>query len=140
MDELSDKLINFIKGLMQPAVTLVSLFIIVYILLFGKTGAPYDQLLALAFGVVAFWFGKNIGLFGNAKVQTTTTANEKADLIQTVATQSQDLATSTPAPVVNAIIEKLTPVVTATVNTGSTMAAPAVNTDPDPDEYLKGIS
>jgi hypothetical protein len=139
MDELSDKLINFIKGLMQPAITIVSIIIILFILIYGKTGAPYDQLFGLALGVVAFWFGKTIGLFADTKTQSIVTGNEKADLIQTVATQSQDLANSTPAPVVNTILEKLTPAVTTTVNTGSTVAA-TVPTDPDPDEYLKGIS
>jgi hypothetical protein len=135
---MDQKVIDFLKGLMQPMFSVLAAFIVVRLLL---TGFDQSLLFWLAAGVLGFWFGKTIGLFGDAKVQSTAATQEKTDLIQTVAAQSQDLATSVPAPVVNAIMEKLnTPIVTATTNSGSTAAAQPSTGDPDPDAYLKEIS
>ncbi len=134
---MDNKVIEFIKGLMQPGITVFAVLAGAYLVFTGKI-APGDAWW-LVLGVIGFWFGKTVGLFGDAKNTTTSLKETNADLIQTVTTQSQDLATSTPAPVVNTILEKLTPAVTTTVTTGPTVTG-TVDTDPDPDEYLKEIS
>jgi hypothetical protein len=136
---MEEKVISFLKGLMQPAITIVALIIILFILIYGKTGAPYDQLFWLACGVVGFWFGKTIGLFGDAKTATTTNADTTTKLTEIVANlqeqsaiQGQDLATSVPVAVVKDLVSKVNaPTVTATTTSGA---------DPDPEAYLKEIS
>jgi hypothetical protein len=63
-----DKILNFIKGLMQPMITVIAV-----IILFSLASANYDQdkMFALAGGVLLFWFGytavKNFNFNGSSK-------------------------------------------------------------------------
>lgn len=124
MDELSDKLINFIKGLMQPMFSVLAAFIVVRLLL---TGFDQSLMFWLAAGVLGFWFGKTIGLFGDMKTTAATNSSTIEKLTDTInnlqeqsAIQSQDLATSVPVSAIKEIIK--TPTVTTTTSTGSTVA------------------
>lgn len=62
MKEIIDNVIGFIKGLMQPLVTLLALMV-AWFLVVNKLVDPKDAWL-LVIGVIAFWFGKTAGLFG----------------------------------------------------------------------------
>jgi len=132
------QIIDFIKGLMQPMFSVLAAFIVVRLLL---TGFDQSLMFWLAAGVLGFWFGKTIGLFGDMKTSTTTNASTIEKLTETVnnlqeqsAIQAQDLATSTPAPVVNAILAKINqPTVTATTTTTST----PISVEPDIETAIK---
>jgi len=140
---MDEKIIDFIKGLMQPGITLMAIFILLYILVFGKTGAPFDELFWLGAGVVGFWFGKTVGLFGNGKAPTSTatTDTSKDNVIKgltevvrsqasTIDQASYNLANSVP----NEVVEKVvgTPVVTATTTTAATVETPAAKSQEEP--------
>ncbi len=139
MEDLIDKFLKLVKGLMQPAITLMAIYLVLNLVLTGKVSGETAWMLPA--GIVVYWFTDKMGIwdliFGKFKNSSVSTANqEKADLIQTVAVQSQDLASSTPAPVVKALIEKLTPVAPE-----AQAPSPApTNVDPDPEAYLQEIS
>jgi len=135
LEGLETQLIDFIKGLMQPSITVMAMMIVIYVLLTGKTGAPYDQLLWLSYGVVGFWFGKTVGLFGNGKAPESI-ADTNKDLVSVIKgqqnvinNQSIDLGASVPVAVVQ---NGTTPVVTPVTSAATTTAtAPADNDNPD---------
>jgi len=134
--KVKDLVIEFIKGLMQPVITVFALWVGYNLIATGKIQP--DQAWIIPIGVIGFWFGKTIGLFGDAKTATTTNADTTTKLTEIVsnlqeqsAVQAQDLATSVPVAVVKDLVSKVAPTVTATTTSGA---------DPDPEAYLKEIS
>jgi hypothetical protein len=137
MKDFLDTLADFFKKLMQPAITIAVVIVFIGFSLSGRFNA--DQVWQIVVGVILFWFGYTAFKFGTGN--DTPATKTTTDLTDVVATQSQDLATSVPAPVVKAILEKINaPTVTTTTATGSTVANGGVSNDPDPDAYLKEIS
>ena len=144
MDELikvKDLVINFIKGLMQPMITVFSLWLAYFLVSTNKISAEQAWVIPLV--VIGYWFADKSGildlLFSKFK-GTNITSNESAvealasvakSQASTIANAAIDLGASVPMDKV------VNPTVNTTVNTGSTSAAP---TDPDPDEYLEEIS
>ncbi len=139
MKDFQEQFITLIKGLMQPMFSVLAAFIVVRLLV---SGFDQSMLFWLAAGVVGFWFGKTIGLFGNGKVPEITassTAETTQDLIKviknqaaTINNQSIDLGASVPVTVVEG---KAAPVVTP-VTTPPTSTSDGDN----PDTYLANLA
>ena len=69
MQEFFDSIISFIKGLMQPLITIFALYVGASLISSGKVTA--DQAWLIPVGVIAYWFADKSGiwdaLFGKAK-------------------------------------------------------------------------
>jgi len=138
--KLKDTIIEGIKGLMQPMFSVLAAFIVYRL---ATTGFDQNQLFWLAVGVVGFWFGKTVGLFGNGKapeITASSAAETTADLVKVIKNQAAtinnaalDLGASVPVAVVEG---KAAPVVTPA-------ATPAASTAPadgdNPDTFLAGL-
>jgi hypothetical protein len=121
---IGDKLIEFIKGLMQPSITVFALLVGGYLVFGGKIPAGDAWWVVLA--VFGFWFGKTVGLFGSGKNETASLTSTQNDLVSvikqqqaTIAYNSQDLAASVPLSAVQVIADAQK----ATVSSEPDMAA-----------------
>jgi len=95
---MDQKIIDFIKGLMQPALTLVA---IVLLFMMSVSGAfPSGDVFKVVVGIILFWFGytgiKNFTFTGNGKSNGTT---PKANGGTSTATVTGDDSATLPEPV-----------------------------------------
>ncbi len=137
MKEFQTQLIEFIKGLMQPGITIFAVLTGAY-LVFGDKIAS-EQAWWLVVGIFGFWFGKTVGLFGNGKAPESI-ADTNKDLISVIKgqqnvinNQSIDLGASVPVAVVEGKAATVTQVTTPSTTT--------VTADTDnPDAYLTKLT
>jgi len=133
MQDFQEQLITFIKGLMQPSIT-VFVILVGAFLVFGNKIDP-NQAWWLVVGVFGFWFGKTVGLFGNGKAPEITAesnAGTIANLTSVVKAQQNtinnatlDLGASVPLAAVQ------TPVAAPAAPPVPTAPAAAGTDDPD---------
>jgi hypothetical protein len=133
---MDQKIIDFLKGIMQPAITIAMVIVFVSFALAGKFTS--DQVWQIVVGIIVFWFGYTAFKFGTGGIASTETPTDTTNsLVKVIAQQTsaldnaaQNLAESVPV--------SATPSVTSTVaaGTGDTIKT----TDPDPDAYLKEIN
>ena len=104
LERIKTLIIDFIKGLMQPLVTLLAIWIVYYLVSGGLVTAEQAWVIPLV--VFGYWFADKSGILEMlfSKVNATKDDSRLLDIIQrqhtTIANQAYDLGESVPKDIV----------------------------------------